>query len=168
MSDLSGITVVAPAWTPGAARLVCRAREMANSLGCYLRVVTGAEHAAEAGAAGADEVRTSDAICAGKLKTWAAEALPEAYLFEDAPESARIAGRLAGRTGAAILEGVTSIDFDLNDRSLLMRIETFGGRQLEEWAALPDARPVIALVRADRLPEPMAGYGRDPEVRPLV
>jgi hypothetical protein len=48
-----------------------------------------------------------------------------------------------------------------------MRVETFGGKQLEEWAALPDAKPVIALVKAERLPEPMPGYGREPEVRPL-
>ena len=167
MTDWSGIAVIAPAWTPGVARLVSRGREMANSLGCYLRVVTDAAHAAEAGAAGADEVLTSDDICAGKLEPWIRSAAPEALLFEDSPPAARIAGRLAGILEAPILEGVVSVDFDLNERLLLLRIETFGGRQLEEWAALPEAKPAIALVKTERLPEAMPGYGREPEVRPL-
>ncbi|MEK7466716.1 MAG: hypothetical protein AAB074_04805 [Planctomycetota bacterium] len=167
MTDWSGIAVIAPAWTPVAARLVSRGREMANSLGCYLRVVTEAAHVAEAGAAGADEVLTSDDICAGKLDPWIRSATPEALLLEDTPHCARIAGRLAGIFVAPILAGVVSVDFDLNERLLLMRIETFGGRQLEEWAAIPEAKPVFALVKAERLPEPMPGYGREPEVRPL-
>lgn len=166
MSDRSGITVVAAPWSAGSPRLVSRAREMANSLGCYLRVVTDAAHAADAGASGADEVRTDDAVCAGKLGRWDAQALNEVFLFEDTPAAALTAGRLAGRTGAPTLEGVVSVDFDLNERLLLMRIETFGGKQLEEWVGT--SLPVIALVKADRLPEPMPGYGRDPEVKPLA
>lgn len=163
MSDWSGIAVVAAPWTPGAARLVSRGREMANSLGCYLRVVT--DNAAEAGAAGADEVVTAPTVDGERLAAWVRTALPEAILFEDS--GGRVAGRLAGLLDAEILEGVVSVDFDLNERLLLMRIETFGGKQLEEWAALPEAKPVIALVKTERLPEPMPGYGREPEVRPL-
>lgn len=167
MTDWSGIAVIAPEWTTGAARLVSRGREMANSLGCYLRVVTGAENVAAAGESGADEVLTSDNICAGHLEPWIRTAAPEALLFDDTPGAARIAGRLAGMLEAPIQEGIVSIDFDLNERVLLMRLETYGGRQLEEWAAPPDAKPVIALVRTDRLPDPIPGYAREPEIRAL-
>lgn len=167
MSDASGLVVVSAPWTPGAARLVSRAREMANSLGCWLRVVTDPAHAPDAGAAGADEVRTAEEACAGSLREWVRESPPRAFLFEDCPASARVAGRLAGMLDAPVMEGVVGVDFDPNDLTLLMRVETYGCRQIEEWAAATDARPAVALVRTDRLPEPMPGYGREAAVSPL-
>jgi len=162
--DWSGIAVYALPWSPASARLVGRAREMANMLGVYLRVVT--DDAAAAGAHGADEVLTADAADADRLARWTREAAPEIWLFEDSPAAARVAGRLAGLLGAPVQEGAVSIDLDLNDRSLLVRLETFGGRQLEEWAAAPDARPQIALVQTSRLSDPIP-EAREPETHAL-
>lgn len=34
--------------------------------------------------------------------------------------------------------------------------------------AAPEAKPAFALVRTDRMPDPIPGYSREPEVRPLA
>lgn len=163
--DASGIAVWALPWSPAAARLVGRAREMANMLGVYVRVV--ADDAAAAAAHGADEVWTvAGAVDGDRLARWTREQGPEVWLFPDADGVAPLAGRLAGLLGAPVLEGVVSVDLDLNERALLMRIETYGGRQLEEWAAVPGARPQVVLVRAERLAEPIP-EAREGEVKVL-
>lgn len=162
--DWSGFAVYALPWTPASARLVGRAREMANMLGCYLRVIT--DNPAAAAAHGADEVRTATSASADRLAAWTRTATPEVWLFPDDDDAAAVAGRLAGLLGAPVQEGLVSVDLDLNDRSLLMRLETFRGRQLEEWAAVPEARPQIALLKTDRLADPIA-EAREPEVSAL-
>ncbi|MBI2922828.1 MAG: hypothetical protein HYY18_17380 [Planctomycetes bacterium] len=162
--DWSGFAVYALPWMPASARLVGRAREMTNMLGCYLRVVT--DNPAAAAAHGADEVLTAAVASADRLAAWTRTAAPEVWLFPDNRAVAPVAGRLAGLLGAPIQEGLVSVDLDLNDRSLLMRLETFGGRQLEEWAAIPEARPQIVLVRTDRLADPIP-EAREPEVSAL-
>ncbi|MBI3271980.1 MAG: 4Fe-4S binding protein [Planctomycetes bacterium] len=162
---------------PSTRRVLRRARELANTLGCFLtclltpRVDPGTA-CKDAIACGADRVLLVDATDTNPedglglpalLAPILAKEQPEIVLFPDSIRAAALAPRLAERLGAGLASPCHEVDLDLSTRQLLQRVPLFKGLGLGELVCAA-TRPQMAVLRTHQLPDPMPDGSRDGEI----
>lgn len=140
--------------TPATKKVLAKARELANMLGCYVfgLAVGVSIDVATVAAAGADKVMTIggkdyenyDTIrYTAALENLIKEANPEMLFFAHSFASHDLAPRIAHRMGTGYAGGCAEIDIDVTQRLLLSRVTSYGGRLVTEYTT-PTTRPQVA------------------------
>lgn len=110
-----------------------KGREIAGSLGAYLKAVK---------AAPSDD----DKLFKG-LSELIEKEKPEILLFADTPTSSDLAPKIAQHFRAGLVEGCTELDIDLENSTLIMRKPVYKGLVMVEYSC-KNFKPQIATLNA--------------------
>lgn len=151
--------------------LVGKARELADSLGAYVKVLLVGEQASEAMAQeliayGADEVYLGPGYPTDQgLADFVQRYRPEVLLFSDVAGSRQLAPRLAQRLAAALVTHAVDLAIDAEQRALLVIRPIYEGAvdQVVQCLALPQ----MATVRPGSFPMPYRDQWRQGKIEPI-
>lgn len=143
----------------GSLKLVGKARQMADSLGAYVRALLVGEPDDDLAqtliAHGADYVvLAAGQPSAAALGDFFAGRQPEILLFPDDDRGKLLAPRLAQRLATGLIPHCVDLELDVSERTLLGIKPIYGGITLQVVAC--KSKPMMATVVTDELAEPFA------------
>jgi len=168
------------ALTPVALEMLGKARQLADSLGVYVKAILLGESTEELWqklvANGADVVYLTDdprlreyntEIYSKVLGDFIEEGKPEIVLLGATSMGRDLAPRLAQRLGTALFTNCLNLEIDETQRQLLATYPLYGGEYFQT-SVCPEARPQMATVLPGAFRPPLADPGRTGEVETIA
>lgn len=156
-SEYSGIAVIVGAADAGK-RVVAKARELADSLGCYVKVYGPAS---DWGPVGADQV-----FSGGSILKFVEQEKPEVVLFAPEPVLLEPILKWAQEKSLPVIGPCFDVSIDISTREAVGRRTIFAGAMTADIGS-GGRKPQIFAMDASRLPEPLTQASRTATISAL-